>query len=285
MVNAFAFTSPLPFTVRPTLRQYAPAVTAPRAPRPIMTANIPSSEGRSAHINEHIFEAVTPSKDKPTGIWNGITKLVRLTALSATLLLAPGISRGSAGIRRVSPPVAMASSSATTSSNSSDVEAAAMTLGAVTLGGLCMRVILSRSRDEAAEKAKLEAECQRLAEEERQRALRAERKRLESVEGDEQDDQLWSAFRKRVESLDSEESDQSKTTKNDNMRHNPIPDRGMGSAVLDRPDNDKSNPEDNSGSSESDDNDNEDQPNSENLAKPDELEMLKRMWNLSSDKE
>lgn len=156
-----------------------------------------------------------------------------------------------------------------------------------------MRVILSRSRDEAAERAKLEAECKRLEEEERQRALRAERKRLESVEGGEQDEELWSAFRKRLESIDTEQLDETtKNTKKDNMRHNPIPDRGMGSAVLDRPDSNNSDTNANSDSSDSTDGGDEGEgqgesrSEGENLAKPDEAEMLKRMWNLSPpDKE
>lgn len=289
MVSSFAFTASLPLTARPHLHQVRPAVSARRAGRSLMTVS-PLPGGRESRQDESVVKKDARTGRLQVGVWNGVCKLVRLTALSATLLLAPAASRASSSAsRRVTPPVAMAStstSSHSSSSSTSDVEAAAMTLGAVTLGGLCMRVILSRSRDEAAEKAKLEAECNRLAEEERQRALRAERKRLESVDGDEKDEQLWSAFRKRIESLDSEEPDQTtKNTKKDNMRHNPIPDRGMGSAVLDRPGSNKSGSNTNSDRTDNnvDEGEGEDDIGSEgeNLAKPDEAEMLKRMWNLS----
>lgn len=296
MSPSFAFTASLPLTPRPHLHQFRPNVTARRAGRSLMTVSPLPGEQTNKQDESKVQKGLRIG-GLQVGVWNGVCKLVRLTALSATLLLAPAATRASSSAsRRVTPPVAMASastsSSTSSSSSTSDVEAAAMTLGAVTLGGLCMRVILSRSRDEAAEKAKLEAECNRLAEEERQRALRAERKRLESVDGDEQDEQLWSAFRKRLESLDSEESDQTtKNTKKDDMRHNPIPDRGMGSAVLDRPDNNKSDSNSNSDPTDSNgDEEGEREGNikseGENLAKPDEAEMLKRMWNLSPpDKE
>lgn len=172
-----------------------------------------------------------------------------------------------------------------------------------------MRAVISRSRDEESERAKLAAECARLEEEERARALRAERAKLEAV--DSPSDDLMSEFRKRIESMDKDkdnlDSSYSSSTdsgsdsdddKKDHMRHSPIPDRGTGSAVLDRPDNTSS-----SDSSEDDDENANDENNNQpmasnsktgdgsdsdgdNFAKPDQLEMLKRMWNLSSpDKE
>lgn len=95
------------------------------------------------------------------------------------------------------------------------------------------------------------------------------------------DDQLMSDFMSRVTSLETDDSDLDDNQSNDpSMRHSPIPDRGTGSAVLDPPD--RSDPH------HHDDLDSPDHPSdlSPEMAKPEEAEMLKRMWNLSSpDKE
>lgn len=149
-----------------------------------------------------------------------------------------------------------------------------MTLGAVTIGGLVMRAIVSSRRDDEAEKKRLEAECNRLEQEEKERALRVKRKKMEMVEGGSvvrDDDELLSDFMKRVQSLENAEEDDDD---NDDaaMRHTPIPDRGTGSAVLDRPDDDETEPAEPQAV----------EPQQEELAKPEELEMLNRMWNLNS---
>lgn len=164
-----------------------------------------------------------------------------------------------------------------------------MTLGAVTLGGLVMRAIINRSRDDTADRAKLDAECKRLEEEEHDRARRAERKKLETVEASELegDGELWSELRKRVETIEADEPSSADTAssssaasdKKNDMRHSPIPDRGTGSALLDRPQSVDGNQEVSSNNNSS----GEDETDSENKAQgnPDDMEMLKRMWNMS----
>lgn len=139
-----------------------------------------------------------------------------------------------------------------------------MTLGAVTLGGLFMRVILSRSRDEKREQERVAAECQRLEEEEQQRMLRRERKRMESVEASEVegDAGLMDELRKRVESME-EPSDVKETDVKELKWGN----GSMGSAVLERPED---------GGIEQDSGD---------RAGGEDVEMLKRMWDMSSEGE
>lgn len=165
-----------------------------------------------------------------------------------------------------------------------------MTLGAVTLGGLVMRAIITKSRDEKAEREKLQAECKRLEEEEADRARRAHRKKLETVEASEieGDEDLWVEFRKRVENMDSDDVTlDSSNTKDDNMRHSPIPDRGTGSALLDRPQSVDGGAKPNSPDAEGEDGEGSAKDaEGDQLANPDDMEMLKRMWNLSPpDKE
>ncbi|CDF37846.1 unnamed protein product [Chondrus crispus] len=58
------------------------------------------------------------------------------------------------------------------------------------------------------------------------------------------------------------------------MRHSPIPDRGMGSAVLERPDGEDGDVGEVGEVGEAEE--------EEQTAKPEELDMLNRMWNLSS---
>lgn len=210
-----------------------------------------------------------------------------------------------------------ATASATVSSAStgqaSDVEVAAMTLGAVTLGGIIMRTLLTVSRDQKAERDRLAKECARLQDEEENRALRLERTRLETAglssrpDSDEDQNQLMSALRQRVQNMEESGDDddddnandgsvsgkqnddrkKNKKKKNQDMRQSPIPDRGMGSAVLERPDGNANDENNNKNDNEDDsEQDNDNPPGGETLAQPDQAEMLKRMWNLSPpDKE
>lgn len=136
-----------------------------------------------------------------------------------------------------------------------------------------MRAIVSSRRDDEAEKKRLEAECNRLEQEEKERALRVKRKKMEMVEGGSvvRDDELLSDLMKRVQSLENADDDDDGDNDDAAMRHIPIPDRGTGSAVLDRPD-DETEPAEPQAV----------EPEQEELPKPEELEMLNRMWNLSS---
>lgn len=216
---------------------------------------------------------------------------------------------------RIAAAANAATTSATVSSAStgqaSDVEVAAMTLGAVTLGGIIMRTLLTVSRDKQAERDRLAKECARLQDEEENRALRLERTRLETAglssrpDSDEDQNELMSALRQRVQNMEESEEDDDdddvndgsvsgmqnddmkKNKKNQDMRQSPIPDRGMGSAVLERPDGDANGENKNKNDEEDDsEQDNDNPPGGETLAKPDQAEMLKRIWNLSPpDKE
>lgn len=172
-----------------------------------------------------------------------------------------------------------------------DVEAAAVTLGAVTVGGLVMRAVLASRRDEDKEREELAAECARLEEEEMERSKRLKRRAMERVEGSDElpeDDALLSSLQKRLQdgasdgSSDSsnipgillEKDDEDDDEKKKHMRNSPIPDRGTGSMLLERPD----------GSDEA--GDGEERPGGgeqDGAAKQDSLEMLNRMWNISSD--
>lgn len=141
-----------------------------------------------------------------------------------------------------------------------------------------MRAIVNSRRDEKEEQRRLEAECKRLAEEEEERIRRTKRKQMEQVDTSSvaPDADLMSDLRKRVQTLSNDgDEDTDSSNKDDNMRHTPIPDRGTGSMLLDRPD-DESDSDAQASSAES----------MEQPANPDELEMLKRMWNMSPpDKE
>lgn len=168
----------------------------------------------------------------------------------------------------------------------SEVQTAAFTLGAVTIGGLAMRAIVQTLRNPEAEQKEVEANCERLAQEEEERARRAARRKMEQVdEPTLDDDELRSALQNRMSSLNSD-SDGDPGTEDDlsdelkkYMRNTPIPDRGTGSMLLDRPDDDDDDDDSNDGNASDDSestNNPSDAPNQENL------EFLKRMWNLSS---
>ena len=149
-----------------------------------------------------------------------------------------------------------------------------------------LRAIISSRRDEEAEKRKLKEECDRLQREEEDRALRMKRRRMEALDEEERerlktDDELMSSFMKRLQNIDGEgegegdgdgegEVDQGTKGKDTTMRHSPIPDRGTGSMLLDRPEE---------GGGDAGDKENTDDSN----ASKDELEMLNRMWNLNAD--
>lgn len=171
-----------------------------------------------------------------------------------------------------------------------DVEAAAVTLGAVTVGGLVMRAVLASRRDEDKEREELAAECARLEEEEVERSKRLKRKAMERVEGSDQlpeDEALLSSLQKRLQdgasdgTSDSssipgillEKDDEDEDEKKKHLRNSAIPDRGAGSMLLERPD----------GEGEGGDGEERGGGEEDETAKKDSLEMLNRMWNISSD--
>lgn len=219
----------------------------------------------------------------PAPAWDGVRQVLRVSALSVAMLLAgtvgPPRTLPRSGLRVPGSHAAQITSTVKDTSGTGDVEAAAMTLGAVTIGGLVMRAIVSARRDEEQERRRLAEECKRLEEEEKERALRAERRKMEAVEGGVMgDEDLMSDFMQRVKSLErGDDDDEDDAFDNDAaMRHTPIPDRGTGSALLERPENDVS----------ADEGENRGQRNegsAEELPNPEELEMLNRMWNLSSE--
>lgn len=280
-----AFTTPTPLTLSPSRLQISSQI-CPRQRRMQMKISPNSSEDITP------FNPLPTNKSKPptSGVWPTMRRIFRASAISAAMLFGPTLlPPKSLPSNRAGTPVAIAATKTqkTDSHSTSDVEAAAMTLGAVTIGAILMRTVVHSRRDEEAEKARVAAECERLAKEEEERARRIKRKKMEAVDIQSNspdgvlnmdDGDIMSALKKRVQTLeDGTDQDQDEQDNEDDqdthMRHAPIPDRGMGSAVLDRPD----------------DEDDEETPNDENeekLAKPDELEMLNRMWNLSSpDKE
>lgn len=167
----------------------------------------------------------------------------------------------------------------------SDVEAAAITLGAVTVGGLVMRAVLASRRDEDKEREKLAAECARLEEEEMERSRRLRRKAMEKVEGSEElpeDDALQSSLQRRLQDIGEDDGeDDGEDAEKKFMRNSPIPDRGTGSMLLDRPDaGDQATTR--KGTSADDGEEEEEEEEEEEGASAEELEMLKRMWNLNS---
>lgn len=155
-----------------------------------------------------------------------------------------------------------------------DVEAAAVTLGAVTVGGLVMRAVLASRRDEDKEREKLAVECARLEEEEILRARRLKRKAMERVDEADalpEDDALQSSLLKRLQDIDAGDAPTDDDKKF--MRNSPIPDRATGSMLLDRPTDDDAKRGDPAPSADEDD---------EAPVNADELEMLNRMWNLNA---
>jgi hypothetical protein len=171
----------------------------------------------------------------------------------------------------------------------SEVEAAAVTLGVVTVGGLAMRAVVHARTDPDADRKKAEEQSIRLAKEEEERGRRMARKRMEQVddgEGDAlDDDELLSDLQSRLELLNAADSDadaEADGIRDDLdkfMRHNPIPERGTGSMLLDRPD--EGDVVDATPSSPPQEDDNMDQDDA-GTPDPENLELLKRMWNLNS---
>lgn len=167
-----------------------------------------------------------------------------------------------------------------------------------------MRVVTNRARNEEVEKQRLAEECDRLQQEEVDRTKRLKRSQLESFDtpddaaseqsnavGGESVDDIMAELRKRVESIEKQEDVEGATAataeaedKTNDLRHSPIPDRGTGSAVLERPDETAGVQDTGDQVAHNDKKKNDEQD--ESLAKPDQLEMLNRMWNLSPpDKE
>lgn len=232
-------------------------------------------------------------KPESQTVWDGVRRVVRLSALSASFLLAGALPQNSSvpSFRQFGPQPAIAAASST-ASNTSDVEAAALTLGAVTVGGVLMRVIVNSRRDKDEEQKRLAIECKRLEDAENERAKRVKRKKMENVDGENvNDEQLMSDLMKRLKSLEGDEQDDDNPdlSNSPDMRHTPIPDRGLGSAVLERPGEGQDvskQPVDPEYEGDQSDDQNVADIQPQDLAKPEEAEMLKRMWNLSShDKE
>lgn len=223
------------------------------------------------------------AEDAPNFVWNGVRRVVRVAGVSLGVLMAGSVADAAMLGRPVrAAQVPSSGIVAGAQSGGGDVEAAAVTLGAVTVGGLFMRAIINSRKDDKEEQRRLEVECKRLEEEETERALRVQRRKMEQVEGGSAnqvpDDELMSDFMKRVQSLGKPEDDVTESTDKDHMRQNPIPDRGTGSMLLDRPS----------------DGEDSDEPQSSLQAEGSEsgeavnqegLDMLKRMWNLDSNKE
>lgn len=241
---------------RPRVAMRAPA---PRRPPPLTGHDHITTPG--AKSPPPLFPVPLPTAAR----WDGVRRVVKASAVSLSVLLCafggtpptPASASSGAGSVRVQRESA------------SDVEAAAVTLGAVTVGGLVMRAVLASRHDEEKERAKLAAECARLEQEEILHARRLKHKAMERVEGDDdlpEDDTLQSSLMKRMQDLGDDEAGE----KEDKfMRHTPIPDRGTGSMLLDRPD-DAAVDEEEKGAGEEED------------VSPERLEMLNRMWNLSS---
>jgi hypothetical protein len=179
-------------------------------------------------------------------------------------------------------------------SSPSDVEAAAFTLGALTLGGLAMRAVVAARRDPEAEKRAVENECERLRVQEAERMRRAARRRMKEVESGIDDETLMSEFQSAIARLsdggDSEsfgeafdldddggdaDVDISKKGPGKGKGKRGAAASGAGSMVLERP---------GEGADEKG-NDEEDNIDGGSLDGPsaESLDLLKRMWNLSSD--
>lgn len=176
-------------------------------------------------------------------------------------------------------------------SANSDVEAAAVTLGAVTVGGLAVKAVLRAKRDPEKELKEVEEASALKQAEEVERARRLERRSMEGWGGDGDgdgidDEVLMEDFLSRVASLgdseavdDGDEGADGEGGTSGVLREFPIPDRGAsGSAVLERPDEtadaDVGGVEEAAEGAESDDEVDEDS-----------LEMLKKMWSLDSPDE
>eukprot|EP00178_Gracilaria_changii_P022744 TRINITY_DN677_c0_g1_i4.p1 TRINITY_DN677_c0_g1~~TRINITY_DN677_c0_g1_i4.p1 ORF type:complete len:306 (-),score=54.44 TRINITY_DN677_c0_g1_i4:2863-3780(-) len=244
--------------------------------------------------------SMSSNENQPSpSVWR---RFLAITTLSASMVFAPlPLSRQRAPDRfhLPSPPTALAvpaTRTATSTTNTSDVETAFMTLAAVSLGGLIMRAIVrSRQNDEAYRKKVLE-DSRRLQEEENLRALRIKRTEMEAVENDEtsedDDDEFMKAFRERVSDLQTDGEKEPNEDKDASDKYGKqeldlvnTQDRGTGSAVLDKPDNEgpaasSASQSDQTQDSESDRDDADVVPPS--MAKPEQAEMLKRMWNLNS---
>ncbi|KAI0556589.1 hypothetical protein FGB62_494g05 [Gracilaria domingensis] len=206
--------------------------------------------------------------------------------------------RAQHGLQFAAPAAALAVAPArasTSTTNTSDVETAALTLAAVTLGGLVMRAIVRSRQDDDAYRKKVVEDSKRLQEEENLRALRIKRTEMEAVEGDEtsddDDDEFMKAFRERVSGLQTDEKqpndDQDASEKYGKQELDLVntQDRGTGSAVLDKPDNDA--PASPSASQSEQPQESQNDPDNADvvppsMANPEQAEMLKRMWNLNS---
>ena len=254
--------------------------------------NVDSSRGKGTREdnakrgNGEITHGLSQEIQAFSQVWDGVKRVISVSAVSLGVLMSGGVVvqafSGNKSLHVATQSTQSTGKVSVGKDAAGDVEAAAMTLGAVTIGGLVMRAIISSRRDEEEEKRRLQEECERLEREEKERALRVKRKRMEQVEDKDNlvpDDELMSSFMKRVQNLDSraEDSSDEKAKPDDgkkaNMRHSPIPDRGTGSALLDRPES--ADDADNASGKDTADGTEAEPVN------PEKLEMLKRMWDLN----
>lgn len=231
--------------------------------------------------------AHTPNETlKPVLKWDGLRRIVRVSAVALSVMMCSARGVEANTDSQVHVP----------RDSASDVEAAALTLGAVTVGGLVMRAVLASRRDEDKEREKLAAECARLEQEEILRTRRLQRKAMERVEEDEElpeDDALQSSLLKRLNDMKNSDTQDGDVAKDDGQggivaekpndnpnkftRNTPIPDRGTGSMLLERPDANGGADEDENkakGGSGS---------NQDAVVNSGDLEMLERMFKKSSD--
>lgn len=150
-----------------------------------------------------------------------------------------------------------------------------------------MRGIVNARRDPEEEQRKAEEASIRFAKEEEERTRRLARKKMEEVDDPAEgsgfdDDELLSDFQSRVASInaDSDADAEADALSDDkqNMRNSPVPDRGTGSMLMERPDESSKEGDDESGDERSQ------EPNKP-TSDPDSLELLNRMWKLDSPDE
>ncbi|PXF46784.1 hypothetical protein BWQ96_03475 [Gracilariopsis chorda] len=302
-----SFVSALPVRLSP-----APALaTCPFNP---LLAPRPPSRRTSRFAVMHV-QRPQPHHHRPPAklpLWR---RLLAATTLSASVFFAPLHSvcphdsnshqpRSSlAAVPALALGVTTTKSSTPNTSRASDVESAALTLAAVTVGALVMRAVVNSQRDDDAYRKKVAEQSQRLQQEEDMRALRIQRSEMEAVNTDSDkqpqtsdDDQFLQAFRERVSGLnmerdpdDTEEDDTNNSDKYDKQQLDLVnmPDRSTGSAVLDKPDDLPDTPDPTAANKEpvepsSSQTDDEHDAQPPSMADPEQAEMLKRMWNLNS---
>lgn len=152
-------------------------------------------------------------------------------------------------------------------------------VGAVVVAGVKVLQWGRKGRSQEEEVRRAEVESEKLQKEEEERMRGRERRKLEGVGGygvgiSAEEEEMWGddvlreKLKKRMEKLEKGEEDEEDAEDKRNMRYKPIPDRGMGSMLLDRP-------------GDGDEDKEEDEEESEVPASAASVEMLKRMWSLN----